>query len=224
MILRIHCLLLVLIVLASNSCCTVANAGDLPDQKASAVFPRSEYCDKLGELIFKDWTDNAAFDKPANFTFKVNRAGEVSRTKANHPASDCSGAAEQQAKKIIESLGTLPVPPRSLLITVTFANAPSRRSVSANPDFTVYMEKMQHRIQKAWKSKGQSRKSGAVIVFKIWRDGSITDLSLSRSSRNEESDQAALQAAKFCSPLPPLPDGSPKAVDVNFTFADSNLY
>jgi TonB family protein len=79
-----------------------------------------------------------------------------------------------------------------------------------------FMARMQAKIAKAWKLPAGS--DNINILFKINRDGTISDLKVGRSSGNAKLDKAALAAVKRAAPFDKLPPLSPEAVDADYTF------
>ncbi len=46
-----------------------------------------------------------------------------------------------------------------------------------------------------------------VVYFRIEKDGTVSKLKISKSSKNDVFDKNALRAIELASPFPPLPDG-----------------
>ncbi len=102
---------------------------------------------------------------------------------------------------------------------------PNRDQLSRSPtraneiDYGPYMANL-HRIlsrlhKPAWNC--QSPKH-PVVIFRIHRDGHISDLCLARSSGNEKCDDEALERIKNNAPYPPPPAGSNESIEIQFTF------
>ena len=85
-------------------------------------------------------------------------------------------------------------------------------------DFAEYMASLQRAIKKEWHPpKGmESRKT--VVQFKVYRSGLLDNLKVSTSSGLEATNEAAIEAVKATAPFQPLPKGSPRSVDIQFTF------
>jgi TonB family protein len=99
------------------------------------------------------------------------------------------------------------------------STTPGRPSSSTVPDvdFGPYMADLQHRIKRAWfPPKGQENKK-VVVVFKIHKDGTVSNLRLDHSSGFQGADQAGLEAVEHASPLGPLPAGAKDDCDIQFT-------
>lgn len=102
---------------------------------------------------------------------------------------------------------------------------PGRPSLAAQKDvdFGPYMADLQRRIKRAWfPPKGNESKT-VKVVFKVHRNGTMSNLRLARSSGLAIADQAALKAVKNAAPFRPLPKGAPNDVDIQFTF-DYNVF
>jgi len=104
------------------------------------------------------------------------------------------------------------------------AHTPSApRAAQADVDFGPYMADLQRRIKRAWfPPKGEESKR-VVVIFKVMKDGSLSNLRLDHSSGVKIADEAALRAVENASPFKPLPAGSSDNVDIQFTF-DYNVF
>jgi TonB family protein len=90
-------------------------------------------------------------------------------------------------------------------------------------DYGPYMAKLQKRIKHNWYPPKLGESDRTQVIFKVHRDGSVTDLRLVRPSVNTEADQAALKAVQSAAPVDPLPLGAnTDSVDIQFTF-DYNI-
>lgn len=85
-------------------------------------------------------------------------------------------------------------------------------------DFKPYMDAMKKAIQSKWDSPSGLDQKKVVTNFSIQRDGRITEAEIVESSGNSTVDKSALQALKDASPLPPLPKGAPKRVQIHYKF------
>jgi len=95
--------------------------------------------------------------------------------------------------------------------------------VGPDVDFGPYMADLQRRIKRAWfPPKGYESKR-VVVVFKVHRDGALSDLRIDHSSGVAVADQAGLDAVQHASPFRPLPAGASENVDIQFTF-DYNVF
>ena len=76
-----------------------------------------------------------------------------------------------------------------------------------NPDFKFgyYLDQLLSAIDAKWARPPLGDKVECTIGFRIQRDGSITDLTVARSSGYNSFDLAALRAVQNASPFPPLP-------------------
>lgn len=89
-------------------------------------------------------------------------------------------------------------------------------------DFGPYLSEMQRRIKRAWFPPKGNESKKIVMKFTIHKDGSVTDIRLSRSSGLQIADEAAMTAIQNAG-LPPLPPGTDDQVQVKFTF-DYNVF
>ncbi len=99
------------------------------------------------------------------------------------------------------------------------------RSVAARKDvdFGPYMADLQRRIKRAWFPPKGNESKRVKVVFKVHRDGQMTNLRMLNSSGLAIADQAALKAVENAAPFRQLPDGAPDDVDIEFTF-DYNVF
>jgi len=90
-------------------------------------------------------------------------------------------------------------------------------------DFGPYMADLQRRIKRAWFPPKGNESKRVMVVFKVHRNGTMSNLRLQRSSGLAIADQAALKAVQNAAPFRQLPDGAPADVDIQFTF-DYNVF
>jgi TonB family protein len=100
-----------------------------------------------------------------------------------------------------------------------------RPSVEARKDvdFGPYMADLQRRIKRAWFPPKGNESKRVKVVFKVHKDGQMTNLRILISSGLQIADAAALKAVENAAPFRPLPDGAPTDVDIEFTF-DYNVF
>jgi TonB family protein len=96
-------------------------------------------------------------------------------------------------------------------------------AAQADIDFGPYMADLQRRIKRAWFPPKGNESKRVVVVFKIHREGQLSNLRLEHSSGVAVADQAALKAVENAAPFRQLPPGAPDDVDIQFTF-DYNVF
>jgi len=94
---------------------------------------------------------------------------------------------------------------------------------SRSIDFGPYMAELQRRIKRAWFPPKDARSKRVKVIFKVHRNGEMTNLRLANSSGLTAADEAALKAVESAAPFHPLPIGAPADVDIEFTF-DYNVF
>ncbi|MGH9549733.1 MAG: energy transducer TonB, partial [Terriglobales bacterium] len=99
---------------------------------------------------------------------------------------------------------------------ISAAGAPAK-TPHQDVDFGPYMSKLQATIKTAWEPPQSDASKHAVVIFKVNSDGSIANARVQSTSGNETFDRAALGTLKKVH-LDPLPAGSGKNVDIQFTF------
>lgn len=90
-------------------------------------------------------------------------------------------------------------------------------------DYSTYMEDLQRRIKRCWFPPDGVESKRVVVVFKVARDGSLSHLRVYKSSGVQLMDAAAIKAIQNAAPVRPLPQGSPRNLDILFTL-DYNVF
>ncbi|MBZ0188639.1 MAG: TonB C-terminal domain-containing protein, partial [Candidatus Obscuribacterales bacterium] len=81
-----------------------------------------------------------------------------------------------------------------------------------------YLVNLESRIKNAWFPPKNDVTKRLTAIFKIHKNGKMTDLRLATSSGDQVVDKACLAAVEKAAPFRPLPDGAPKDVDIKFSF------
>lgn len=97
------------------------------------------------------------------------------------------------------------------------------KKAQSDVDFGPYMADLQRRIKRAWFPPKGSESKRVMVVFKVHRNGTMSDLRLTKGSGDKAADQAAKKAVENAAPFRPLPKGAPPDVDIQFTF-DYNVF
>lgn len=111
---------------------------------------------------------------------------------------------------------------------VDFLKAPTRAASEANSlenatkaSFSVfdpYLADLQRRIRRQWFPPKGSGKERIQLIFRVHRDGSITNLRIVTPSGSSIANHAALNAVKDASPFSPLPAWAADELDIDYTF------
>jgi TonB family protein len=81
-----------------------------------------------------------------------------------------------------------------------------------------YLAAMQERILRNWESRQQTL-GLAIVVFRVQRDGTLSDIAIERSSGNATLDFIATRALRLTQRIPPLPPEYPNpSLTVHMTF------
>jgi TonB family protein len=84
-------------------------------------------------------------------------------------------------------------------------------------DFGPYMADLQRRIRRAYHYAGESSTGRpSMVVFRIHKDGSLSDLKTSRSCGVTAEDEALMKAVNDAAPFLPLPAGARDYEDIQF--------
>lgn len=98
----------------------------------------------------------------------------------------------------------------------------SKINTDKEVDFSYYMTGIQDRIKNNWHP-SETLPSNIVVVFKIAKNGSLLDLSVKKSSGNEQCDKDALFAVWRSFPFWPLPKNYiDTEISIEFTFSATN--
>ena len=90
--------------------------------------------------------------------------------------------------------------------------------------YAPYMLAAQTKIKRHWHPPLERSSHHMAVLFKIAKDGQVSDLKMAQSSGIEELDRSILRAVEEASPRPPLPSFcKDKAVNIEFTF-DYNFW
>lgn len=94
------------------------------------------------------------------------------------------------------------------------SNASSQEEAVYNP----YIADMERRITRAWFPPKVTENKRVMVVFKVHRNGIMSNLLLARSSGLAIADEAALKAIRNAAPFRPTPTGSLPDIDFAATF------
>jgi TonB family protein len=85
-----------------------------------------------------------------------------------------------------------------------------------------YVQDIKNSIIHNWSPPDGMPGYGSVVVFRIGKDGSLTNIKLLRSSGNKAVDDTSINAVKITAPFRPLPDSySSNNVDIQLNFDDN---
>lgn len=174
------------------------------------------YLRAVEAYIKSKWTPSSGLEAPTSVEFDVTKDGNIKQI--HWKDDEESPAAKTASVKKMESFVKLPAPPEPLTICVTLCNNPKEIDVWQYTDFSLYMANLQRKIKKDWFPPKADHSLSLVVKFRVWRDGSITELQVDKSTGIREADEAGLRAVKAAAPFRPLPAVAPRKVDVQFSF------
>lgn len=88
----------------------------------------------------------------------------------------------------------------------------------AKNNMSLYLKELHRRIKRAWRPPGGESRT-AEILFRLKRTGQLASMKLTRSSGNNELDDAAMVAIAGCAPFKTLPQEYPSDyLDLLYTF------
>lgn len=89
------------------------------------------------------------------------------------------------------------------------------------PNSTIgsYMQNIQYKIKSNWEPPQGEEDRNVIVFFSIYKDGSLADIRVSKSSGLQEADWAAVKAIKLSAPFDQLPsEYKEQYMNINFTF------
>lgn len=92
-----------------------------------------------------------------------------------------------------------------------------------SPDLTSFTADLRRRVRQHWTPERGTETRRPMISFKIYSDGTVSDLRVAQSSGLSSADQAALKAIESAAPFSKLQHGAPASIDYNFVF-DYNFF
>lgn len=176
---------------------------------------------------------------------ETQKKQESLTTKVINPHEDLLIKSKQKpSKKEKEIISTVPLPPPPPPAKVregadTISEVPGIDAASGigigigeggfgggggsggNFPYTWYVQSIRKKLDSNWNvTSGFSHKIIAQVAFTIKRDGSVTNIEIEESSKNELFDKAVVRAVEYSHPFPPLPPAFPESelrVHVRFT-------
>jgi TonB family protein len=92
-----------------------------------------------------------------------------------------------------------------------------------NFKYSYYSGQIIRKIRGQWRLGENYGKLRVLVYFKIYRNGTISDIFVKESSKNDEYDKYALDTVRRASPFPDLPDGyEGDSLGVFFEFKNGN--
>jgi len=114
-----------------------------------------------------------------------------------------------------------PMPPNDQ--THSAAETKSNAAHDLGCDFGPYAADLQRRLKRAWIFSAGAEFTKVVVEFKIHRDGSFSDVAVTKSSGRPSADESARGAVEKAGPFRPLPTGAPNDVIVTATFVEHSI-
>ncbi len=225
----------VLAVLLTSSDCSLAVRALDGSQPASGIAsavrrtlgPKSRYCQKIQEQIQSRWVDAPSLKRQASVDILVDRSGNiadvnVARFSDNAKSASGLAEAESEALRIAKRFTKLDAPPAEInapvWLMVDLSNQKNEIEVSCRDlDYGKYLPVMQSTIKRCWYPPRGDKTVKLAVQFRLTADGKVLNPKVSQSSGIEACDKAGVAAVENAK-LPPLPDGAPPAVDIDFSF------
>ena len=202
--------------------------GDFQMQQQSQVLSGSQssnsaltrYVDNLLPRLQQNCAKQPALEGSTHFQFSIDRSGNVQDIVVTTPTNVTASTAVEAAKHCITSLGTVEPPPdgspKPFRVEGFLSHTMDDTTLGlSDPSFYAqFMEQVQRQVKARWHPPKQDRSLRAVALFKVWRDGHVSDVRTQRTSGSARLDEAAVDTIKGAAPYPLLPDGAPAHVYV----------
>jgi TonB family protein len=109
--------------------------------------------------------------------------------------------------------------PNSAQSKVPAQTSPAQDQSVVDVDLHPYIATIKKAIKSKWQPPKGLEDHKVMTTFTILKDGTIRQPEVSESSGIASVDQAAMDALKAASPLPPLPAGSPASIQLKYRFS-----
>lgn len=158
--------------------------------------------------------------KGESLSISIDKSGNV---KSIEPFKD-SGATDKsisRMKSLLRELGKFPpAPVENMALHLDIEGLPNKRHLCMyrGADYDNFMNSLQLRIKRNWTPFKHPENDTIEADFVIDKDGSITNIELTKPCQNQSQNQSAIDALHRASPIPLLPDGFVGGTRVNFTF------
>lgn len=179
------------------------------------------YCLKLEKLLTEKLKGRSELKEGVTLHCTVGDDGKISKVFVSKKDKS-KPEAKKLARDMVLAMSPFPAPPEGRLkLRLEASSDPDKVEayVDGFVDYKRIMEDLQNRIKQHWHPPRLNNTKHAIVMFRLFRDGHIEKLRLVRSTGVREHDESCLQAVSGSSPLARLPDGSPRCVDILFTFS-----
>lgn len=158
--------------------------------------------------------------KGENLSISIDKNGNV---KSIEPFkdSDATDKSISRIKALVRELGKFPpAPVENMALHLDIEGLPNKRHLCMyrGADYDNFMKSLQLRIKRNWTPFRHPENDTIEADFVIDKDGSITNIELTKPCQNQSQNQSAIDALHRASPIPLLPDGFVGSTRVNFTF------
>ena len=182
------------------------------------------YREELEQIIFNKWTF-ANTGLHVNLVLKINKDGSFEDLEIFNSSDNIEF--DKNAINTLKSLKQLKPLPENYPFPyakafITFSDNVKKHE---DIDFGPYMQKLQKTIKSNWYPPKYNTSQTITVLFKMHKDGTITDAKIFYSAGIPDLDAAAIQAVNSVSGKFPLPkEFTGKSVDIQFTFSYYGVY
>jgi len=148
--------------------------------------------------------------------FTIAKNGQVSAVKVQEPSGD--PAADSLAIECIKKSGPFaPLPAGRNSLDVTFTLPCKRGHTASGVDMNPYFAEFSEKIHRTWWVPKRLLFFQVSVKMNINKDGSVSQLSVTKSSGDKNADRLAIIGIKRASPFAPLPEGVEGPYQMTYT-------
>ena len=202
--------------------------------------PKTKFCRKVYSKLRNSWHDKQEFTRPVCFDVRIAGSGSIEEAEvapATNSEIKCrllgrmefvaipkaDTVSEEAGRRFFLHLKKLPAPPKALndptWLRITLCNSDKLTTVGfKDVDLEAWAAETQGSIKKVWFPPKCTEGVEPVLLFKVKRNGSRSDLRLAKTCGLQLSDEAALKAVETAPAFSPLPDGAPDTIEFRQCF------
>lgn len=153
--------------------------------------------------------------------FTIAKNGQVSAVKVQEPSGD--PAADSLAMECIKKSGPFaPLPGGRSTLNVTFTLPCQRGHTASGVDMNPYFAEFSKKIHKTWWVPKRLLFCQVSVKMSIAKDGTVSQLAVTKSSGDKNADRLAIIGIKRASPFAPLPAGVDGPYQMTYTVGFAN--
>lgn len=180
--------------------------------------PLSKMCRQIESSLRESWKENKAFNQDVWLFCYVQPDGTLSNIETDDPKrygpAVCTRAIKALASIKLDSPSKTPIP-----LVVTLNNVPEKTQVYVRHlNFSPYWYVFDTKVINYWRSSNLGDDGQVDVRMKVYRDGTIRDLVISKSSGDKEFDKKILETMGKAPSMGHFPDGGHEFSEVEQTW------